>query len=170
MVEGERGMQSPGGRDWMERELFIIVMITMGDLEGMISSQVDDFILAGTDEFVKDITGNIKEKLDISKLEDDKLRFTRIDVKKEGETILISMDEYTRSLEILEIRKGKSEEELTEVEMKTYRNYIGKFNWLGSNTKQDLSIYVKESVRKQKKETLKDFRYLNRDLDKVEEG
>ena len=163
-------MQSPGGRDWMERELFIIVMITMGDLEGMISSQVDDFILAGTDEFVKDITGNIKEKLDISKLEDDKLRFTRIDVKKEGETILISMDEYTRSLEILEIRKGKSEEELTEVEMKTYRNYIGKFNWLGSNTKQDLSIYVKESVRKQKKETLKDFRYLNRDLDKVEEG
>ena len=36
----------------------------------MISSHVDDFILAGEYEFVEEITEKVKKKLDISKMED----------------------------------------------------------------------------------------------------
>ena len=35
-----------------------------GNLKGMILSHLDDFIFAGTDEFMKEITDKIKEKLD----------------------------------------------------------------------------------------------------------
>ena len=51
----------------------------------------------------------LQEKLDISKLEDDTFRFLGTEVHKEGDTIIISMEEYAGSLEILEIRKGKSD-------------------------------------------------------------
>ena len=37
-----------------------------GNLEGMVSSHVDDFILAGTDRFLEEITKKIAEKLEIS--------------------------------------------------------------------------------------------------------
>ena len=57
----------------------------------MISNYMGDFILAGMVEFMKEITEKIKEKLDISKLEDDELRFTGINVKKEGDVIVIRL-------------------------------------------------------------------------------
>ena len=56
---------------------------------------------------MKEIRDNIQEKLDISKLEDDVFRFIGIDVRKEGDRIVISMDESAGSLEKLEIRDGK---------------------------------------------------------------
>ena len=39
-----------------------------GNLEGMISSHVDNFILAGREKFLKEITSKIAQKLEISKL------------------------------------------------------------------------------------------------------
>ena len=57
------------------------------NLEGMVSSHVDDFILARTDNFLKEITRKIEEKLDVSNLEDNKVRFTGIDVMKIGDKI-----------------------------------------------------------------------------------
>ena len=77
-----------------------------GDLDGMISSHVDDFILAGSDAFFKKITQKIAEKLEISKLEDNEFRFTGMDVKKEGDVIVVSMEDYAKSLEKIDIRKG----------------------------------------------------------------
>ena len=72
-----------------------------GNLEGMVSSHVDDFILAGTDRFLEEITKKIAEKLEISKLEDNEFRFTGMDVKKEGEVIIVSMEDYAKILEKL---------------------------------------------------------------------
>ena len=40
-------------------------------LQGMIMSHVDDFAMAGTDEFLKEITGKIAETLNILKIEED---------------------------------------------------------------------------------------------------
>ena len=70
-----------------------------GNLEGMVSSHVDDFILAGTNRFLEVITKKTEEKLEISKLEDNEFRFRGMDVKKEGEVIIVSMEDYARSLE-----------------------------------------------------------------------
>ena len=58
----------------------------------MISSHVDDFILTGNKEFLKEITEKIK-KLDISKLEEKVFRFIGIDIKKDGDRIEINMDD-----------------------------------------------------------------------------
>ena len=53
-----------------------------GNLDGMVSSHVDDFILAGSDAFLKKITWKITEKLEISKLKDDEFRYFFLNLKK----------------------------------------------------------------------------------------
>jgi len=53
-----------------------------GKVEGMISTCVDDFDIAGEPSFVDMITKKVSEVLDVSKLEDDKFRYTEIDIEK----------------------------------------------------------------------------------------
>ena len=45
-----------------------------GELEGMISTCVDDFDLAGTKSFVDMVTKKVSAVLDVSMVEDDKFR------------------------------------------------------------------------------------------------
>ena len=53
-----------------------------GELEGMVSTHVDDFDLAGKARFVDKVTEEIGKALDVSTVESDCFRFTGIDVKK----------------------------------------------------------------------------------------
>ena len=79
----------------------------------MISSYVNDFILEGNVDFIEEITQKIKNKLDISKMEEGVFKFTGIDVEKVGERIEVSMNDYAKSLEVVNVRDGKPDEPLT---------------------------------------------------------
>ena len=50
-------------------------------------------MLAGKDGFLKEIMEIVKDKLDISKLEDEYFRFTGRDVKKEKGRIELSLND-----------------------------------------------------------------------------
>ena len=67
-------------------------------LEGIISSCVDDFDMAGTESFVQMVTEKVSATLDVSKGENDCFRFTGIDIKKVEDGIEISMEDYAESL------------------------------------------------------------------------
>ena len=105
----------------------------------------------------------------MSKVEDDKFRFTGIDVEKVGDKIEISMNDYAASLEDVEVRDDKSSEALTREEMKLFRKYVRKLNWLAANTRPDMAVYALDLAKKQKQATLKDLRSINRILKKVRE-
>ena len=76
-----------------------------GDLEVMVSTCVDDFDLAGTESFVDMVTKRVGAGLDVSKVEDDKFRYTGTYIKKIKNGIKISLDEYVESLEEIRIRQ-----------------------------------------------------------------
>ena len=59
--------------------------------------------------------------MDVLKVEDDKFRFTGIDIKKVEDGIEISMEDYAESLKEIEIRDGKLDETLTRDELKVMR-------------------------------------------------
>ena len=65
---------------------------------------MDDFVLAGKEEFLQEITGVRYIKSDISKLEDRKFRLTGIFVKEEKDIIEVKMKFYAKSLKMIEIR------------------------------------------------------------------
>ena len=53
------------------------------------------------------------------------------------------MDGNAQSLEeIKEIRREKKVIPLTKFEMKLFRKYVGKLNWLAENTRPDLSVWA----------------------------
>ena len=141
-----------------------------GKLHGMVSTHVDDFTLAGKDDFIEHITKEINKALDVSKVEDGMFRFTGIDVKQTENGVVLSMEDYAQSLEEIQIREDRSDEVLSREEMKLLRKYVGKLNLLAANTRPDLSIYALDLAKKQKVATLKDLRSINRILKKVQEN
>ena len=62
-------------------------------MEGIVSTCVDDFDLAGTKSFVEKVTKKVSAVLDVSKVEDDRFRYTGIDIKKVENGIEIAIDE-----------------------------------------------------------------------------
>ena len=76
------------------------------------------------------MTEEIRKTLDISKVENDKFRFTGIDVEKVDDRIEISMNDYAASLEDIEVREDVSDEKLSRDEMHVLQKYVGKLSWL----------------------------------------
>ncbi len=79
------------------------------------------------------------------------------------------MNEYAKSIEEVKVREDRSDEKLSREEMKILRKYVGKLNWLASNTRPDIAIYALDLAKKQKNATLKDLRDINRIVKKVQE-
>ncbi len=52
------------------------------------------------------------------------------------------MEDYAESLEEIEIREDKLDETLTRDELNILRKYVGKLNWLVTNTRPDIAIYA----------------------------
>ena len=78
-----------------------------GDFHGAVLTHVDDFEVTGTNDFVEEIIKVVEKELTISKVEEDKFRYTGLDVNIISDGIEISMEEYAKSLQNLtEIRKA----------------------------------------------------------------
>ena len=70
-----------------------------GKLMGLNLSHVDDFTIAGEPEFVSRIVKGIQERFTVSKVEEDKFRFTGLDVKAGNGKIEVLMEDYANSVE-----------------------------------------------------------------------
>ena len=70
-----------------------------GDLMGAVITHVDDFTLAGTEEFIKEVLETVERELTVSKIEKDKFRYTGINVTAVEDGIEIEMEDYVESLE-----------------------------------------------------------------------
>ena len=71
--------------------------------------------------------------------------------------------------EDVEIRNGKQDDPLTREEMKMFRKYVGKLNWLSSNMRPDLAVYALGLAQRQKDAKIKDLKTVNRVLKRMRE-
>ena len=136
-----------------------------GALIGQVAIHMDDFLITGSDRFIKDILGLIDDQLKVSKVERGKFRFTGIDIEEKSEGIHISMEDYVKSIKLIPIfRDDPDSSDLTSTEVKLYRKYVGKFLWLAENVRPDLSFLALDMSRKVQKATLKDLKAINRNI------
>ena len=92
-----------------------------GNLRGVVLTHIDDFNIAGDDDFVEKIFDHVERKHTISKVKRDRFCFTGVDVAALGDGIGVLMDDYIQSLkDIKDIRMAEQDEELSRVEMKEY--------------------------------------------------
>ena len=116
---------------------------------GVVITHVDDFTLAGTEQFIDKVLEVINKELTVSKVEKDSFRYTRMDLCAVDDGIEISMEDYVDSLEeIKEIRNADQEDDLTRLELKQYRKITGKMAWLANSTRPDLSYLALEMYTK----------------------
>ena len=133
-----------------------------GELIAMISSHVDDFKIASTNDFGQQIIDNIAKHLTISKVEKDSFRFTGVDFKRTEESITMSMEAYAASITPIEhFRECKKDEELTKTEHKLFRKKVGQLSWLANNARPDLSIQAQSLSQKNSKPTMGDLKRIN---------
>ena len=127
---------------------------------------MDDFEVTGTNDFVEEIIKVVEKELTISNVEEDKFRYTGLDVNVISEGIEILMEEYANNLQsISEIRKVEDRNEsLNKEEMKLYQKMTGKIAWLASSTRQDLCYQPLQMSKKNQGATISDLRDINRIL------
>ena len=95
-------------------------------------------ILAGTEDFIKEVLETVARELTVSKIERDSFRYTGIDVSTVDDGIEIEMEDYVAGLEeVREIRKSDRDDPLTKAELKTFRKITGKLSWLANSTHPD---------------------------------
>ena len=124
-------------------------------LKGIVLTHVDDFLMAGTDDFLESITKKIEKSLTISKIENNKFRFTGVDIEKTSDGIVAGMEDYAASIDSLDdLRKAPKDEPLTKHEIKLYRKMTGKISWLAENCRPDLSFYALDMSKKNAKATV----------------
>ena len=133
-------------------------------------SHVDDFTLAGTEDFVNEVINAVSEELTLSKIEKDNFRYTGIDIKTVDDGIEIEMQDYFNSLDkVREIRKADKEDPLTKAELKVYRKMTGKLSWLANSTRPDLSYTALAMSKKNNTAQIKDLRDITRVVEKAKE-
>ena len=110
-------------------------MNTDGNLHGAVITHMNDFNLAGTDEFMKKVISVVEKELTVYKIEEDVFRFKGLDIKVVKDGIEILMEDYSRSLkDVTDIRKVEDRrEELSKLEMKLYWKMTGKIVWLANS-------------------------------------
>jgi hypothetical protein len=78
------------------------------------------------------------------------------------------MEDYAACIEKIEdIRNIDNGEELTKVEMKVYRKFVGKIAWLAANTRPDLSITALMMSRMNSGAFIRDLKKINVVIDKI---
>ena len=70
--------------------------------------------------------------------------------------------------EINDIRKVKKDEPLTKIELKLFRKYVGKLNWLAENTRPDLAIWALNLSKLNSKATIGDLKRVNQIVKRVQ--
>ena len=108
---------------------------------GAVITHVDDFTLAGTEQFTNNVLEVISRELTVSKVEKD--------VCSTDDGIEIKMENYIDSLEeIKDIRNADREDDLTKLELKEYRKITGiyVYNYIYKDTKYCNMIYWRNII------------------------
>ena len=101
---------------------------------GVVITHMDNFTLAGTEYFIKEVLETVKRELTISKIERDNFRYTGMDISTVKDGIKREMVDYVDSLrDIKEIRKVDRDEDLTKMEIKGHWKMTGKLSWLANS-------------------------------------
>ena len=84
-----------------------------------------------------------------------------VDIELMKDKVVLSMEDYTSSLEEVQIRKAKKNERLNHVEQKQFRKIVGKIMWLSENVRMDLCFGALQSSTKNKEATIRDPKKAN---------
>ena len=134
-----------------------------GELHGVITTNVDDLIMAGDNKFNAEVVDKLQEKFKFSKVENDAFTYCGCSiVMKEDGTIELDQKEYIEKLEPMDYVEGDDEDELSMKERKAARGKVGALLWASLVSRPDLSFAVNSISSQVSSATVKTAKEINR--------
>ena len=127
--------------------------------------------IRGSLEFIEDVSKIIEGTLSISKMEDSCFRYCGVDVSMDEHKIVISMEDYVKSLpEVPVMKRGSKVRQLNQQELTLLRMITGKLSWLAMNCRPDLQFKVHRLSTSMKEATTKELYYAKKYVDAAKSG
>ena len=116
-----------------------------GQLQGIVSTHVDDFCWGGTKFFESRVIDQIRNKFAVKCEERHNFRYLGIDLLQDAEEVKLRQDVFVQSLEFIPTRTHYDSETLLSDSEKTLcRSALGRLNWLATQTRPDLCFEVSD--------------------------
>lgn len=130
------------------------------NLQGIMGCFVDDVIWGGTEAFTH-VINKLKKTFRIGSESTQSFMYVGSTLTQdEKKNILVNQDEYTSSLEyinLLDTDRSDKHRLLSEKEKKRLRSILGQLNWVACTSRPEISFAVSELSSKVKKATVNDI-------------
>ena len=137
---------------WKQRDEFV----------GILCTHVDDFCFGGTEEFMKEVIGKMKEKLKVGEEELGNFKYIGVMVRQDDRGIVLDQMKYLETVVEPEGRMYQGVRVLKERELTEYRSVTGQLNWVALHTMPELAYDVSDLSKGFKEGTTQDMRRLIR--------
>ena len=157
------GMRSLSGDD------AFFYRVKNGKLVGICVLHVDDFLIGGSDSFHRCVEEKLVGKFTFGKIEDEKFKFTGLNIKQTDGCIYVDQNDYIQSLKPIKIDKfTEKDAKLSKHKFAEYRALTGQLNWAAENTRPDIAFDARELSTKNKEATYDDLKCANKALKKAQ--
>lgn len=138
-----------------------------GQLNGILCSHVDDFCYGGTESFLRETIGKLREKLKVGEQESKSFKYIGVAVEQEEDKIRINQWKYINSVREPEGRRFTGNRMLGKKELTEYRSVVGQLNWVSLHTMPDISYNISDLSKAFKEGTTQDMRKLIKTVRRV---
>ena len=142
---------------------------------GFLVIHVDDFLVAGNEEFYEKVILPLKQKFQIGTEEEGDFTYVGWNIKQSSDNNTVSVDQidYQESINTVVVspgRKNQPDYELSEVEKTEYQQLLGKLQWITSQSRPDIRFKVLESSTRAATPKVSDLLNLNTIVKKLKKN
>ena len=142
-------------------------------LSGIMCVHVDDILLGGTSDFFARIVEPMKEQLTVgTSCDGDFFKYIGVSIVQKDGIIGLHQNDYVDSLEAIGLTRTRASRRLDKLgkkELHDFRALVGQLNWLGTQTRPDISFDVCELSTVLNAATVDDALRVNKVVKKVKQ-
>ena len=137
------------------------------NLNGMLCTHVDDFCYGGTESFLEETIGRLREKLQVGEQESKKFKYIGVNVEQKEDRICVNQWRYVSSITEPEANRFRGTRALKAKELTEYRSVVGQLNWVSLHTMPEIAYSVSDLSKAFKEGTTEDMRKLIKTVRRV---
>ena len=140
------------------------------NLQGIMSTHVDDFCWAGSNDFINLVIEPLRNIFDFGKEHNKAFKYLGLNMNQENGVLKVDKIDYLDMIKPIEVNGGRSRKKdslLNDKEKGKLRKLIGQLNWLATQTRPDLSFACCALMSAVKNATIGDILHANKILVKA---
>ena len=131
---------------------------------------VDDFLVAGSPEFLRLISAKLQKRFTFGRTELCMFKFTGLNKEQTQDGIYVDQIEYINQIQPISSHRmdAKDNEDLNKTEFKAYRGLTGQLNWVAKSSRPDRAFDTRHLATRNKNAKIADIKNANKILKKAQ--